>query len=96
MLRSVRRQQKNRDVEFGLAIRMGNYDVSVTSTEAVFEAMRIKLNVNKKHVMTLSTIKVEWMWEKKNAKQGQRQQDGAVRKFLLVPADHEILAAPRT
>lgn len=65
MLRSVRRQQKNRDVEFGLAIRMGNYDVSVTSTEAVFEAMRIKLNVNKKHVMTLSTIKVEWMWEKK-------------------------------
>ena len=42
----------------------------------------------------LLSIKVEWEW--KNATQGQRQQDGAVRKSLFVPADRKTLAGLST
>ena len=58
--------------------------------------MRTKLEINQKRSMTiiLLSIKVEWEW--KNATQGQRQQDGAVRKSLFVPADRKTLAGLST
>lgn len=53
------------DLEFRLAARRGNSDVSTIGIEAVFEPLRIQLKINLNCAMTIlfSVIEMEWEWK---------------------------------